>query len=188
MWIESLTVASINRAGVNSMSDFITIRTFSRFVPNTLGGGVSGSSTKGAWSGDWCGMGARRRIHWGARRRRRRSKETINIYGVKTSACFLRCGRIIGKMRIVTVASFLNDNRLRVRFSFRNERVGDGMKRRRWRSNRIYLALTITKIQYNGIHNVLKRSRVTKNIEDGFSFLLVTRKVLTKSFDILRKK
>ena len=107
---------------------------------------------------------------------------------MKTSAHFLRCGRIVGKMRIVTVASFLNDNSLGVWFLFRTEGVGHGTKRRRWRSDRIYLALTITKVQYNGIHNVLKRSRVTKNIEDRFSLLLVTRKVLTKSFDILRKK
>ena len=62
------------------------------------------------------------------------------------------------------------------------------MKRRRWWSNRIYLVLTITKIQYNRSDNILKWGEVTKNIENGFSFLLVTRKILTKSFDILRKK
>ena len=107
---------------------------------------------------------------------------------MKTSARFLRCGRIVGKMRIVTVASFLNDNSLGVRFSFRNEGIGHGTKRRRQWGNRIYLALTITKIQYNWSNNVLKWGGVTKNIKNRFSFLLVTRKVLTKSFDILRKK
>ena len=52
----------------------------------------------------------------------------------------------------------------------------------------MYLALSITKIQDNGVHNVLKRSGVTKDVKDGFSFVLVTRKVLMKTFDVLRKK
>ena len=88
-------------------------------------------------------------------------------------------------MRIFTIASFLNDNSSWFRFVFRNEGVGYGTKgRRRW-SNGNYLALAIAKIQHNGSDNVLEGGGVTKNIENGFSFLLVTKEILTKSFDIL---
>ena len=104
---------------------------------------------------------------------------------MKTSAQFLRCGRIIGKMRIVTVTSFLNDDGSLFQFLFWDGRVGYDPKRRRWWSDGHYLSLTITKTQHNGIHNILKESGVTEDIEDRFSFLLVTKKILAKSFKIL---
>ena len=91
-------------------------------------------------------------------------------------------------MRIFTITSFLNDNSSLFRFLFRSEGVGyDTKGRRRW-SNGNYLALAISKVQHNGSNNILEGGGVTKNIENGFSFLLVTKEILTKSFEILRKK
>ena len=88
-------------------------------------------------------------------------------------------------MRIVTIASFLNDNGLLFRFLFWEGRVGYDTKRRRWWSDGHYLSLAITKTQHNRVHNILKGGGVTEDIEDRFSFLLVTKKILTKSFKVL---
>ena len=91
-------------------------------------------------------------------------------------------------MRIVTIASFLNDNGLLFRFLFQDERVGYDTKGRRWWSSGHYPTLAITKTQHNGIHNILKGGGVTKDIENRLSFLLVTKEILTESFEILRNK
>ena len=91
-------------------------------------------------------------------------------------------------MRAFAITSFLNNYSSWFRFGFRNGGVGyDTKGRRRW-SSRNDLALAIPKIQHNGSNNVLKGAGVTEDIENGFSFLLVMKEILTESFDILRNK
>ena len=104
-----------------------------------------------------------------------------------TGAHLFMCGCVIRKMRIFAITAFLNNNSLLFGFlsRFRSEGVGYVMKsRRRW-SNGEYLTLAISKIQHDRSDNILKRDGMAENIEDGLLFLLMTKKVLTKSFKVL---
>ena len=51
-----------------------------------------------------------------------------------------------------------------------------------------YLSLSIPKIQDDRCDNVLKQCRMTKDIENGLSFLLMMNKVLSDSFKDVREE
>ena len=67
---------------------------------------------------------------------------------------------------------------------FRTKRRRRGSKDGR-RVDRGYLSLSIPKVQDNRHDNVLKWCGMTKDIENGLSFLLMTNKVLSDSFKVV---
>ena len=107
---------------------------------------------------------------------------------VVTCAWFFMCSSVVGKKRIVTVTLFLNDDRSLFNLSFRDGRVRRSTKSGGQRVNWRNVSLSKSKIQDNRSYNVLKWHGMTKNIKNRFSFLLVMNKILSNSFEIVRKE
>ena len=82
----------------------------------------------------------------------------------------------------------MNNDGLSFNHLFRVGGVGRNLKIGGRRVNQRHLSLSKSKIQDNGSNNVLKWCGMAKNIEDGFSFLLMMNKILSNLFEIMREE
>ena len=103
-------------------------------------------------------------------------------------ARFFMCGSVIREERIVTVASFLNNDSPLFNLSFKGGRICGNMKSGGRRIDRRNLSLSVSKVQNDRGYDILKRSGMTQNIENRFSLLLVTNEILTDSFEVMGKE
>ena len=76
-------------------------------------------------------------------------------------ARFLMCSSVIREERIVTVASFLKNDRLLVNLSFGGGRVGRNMKSGGGRIDGRNLLLSVSKVQNNRGYDILEWSGMT---------------------------
>ena len=188
MGVEALLVSTKDAAIVYHMSHFFTIGTNPGTIPDALDQHVTVSMTQGTRGGDGCRSCSRGGIDGSMRWRGWWIKQLVDINRVVTCSRFLVCSGVIGKKRIIAVTSFLNDDRSLFNLSFGDGRVQRCMKSGRRRVNWRDSSLSKSKIQNNRGYNVLKWRGMAKNIENRFSFLLVTKKILSNSFEIVRKE
>ena len=65
--------------------------------------------------------------------------------------------------------------------------MGDKMESRWW-VNRRYLSLASSEIKHDRSDSIAKQSKVTKNVEERLLFQLMLGKVLSYTFNVMRKK
>ena len=82
----------------------------------------------------------------------------------------------------------MNDDGLSFSHLLGAGRVRQGSKNGGRRVNRGYLSLSESKVQDNRGDDVLEWCRMTKNIENRLSFLLMMNRILSKLFKIMREK
>ena len=144
--------------------------------------------THRARGGNGCRLGSRRGIDGDMGWRRWWIEQLVNIDRVVLCTWFFVCGSVIRKKRIITITLFLNNDGLSFNHLFGVGGVQRNSKNGGRRVNRRHLSLSKSKIQDNGSNNVLKWCGMAKNIEDGFSLLLMMNKILLNSFEIMREE
>ena len=188
MGVKVLLVSMKDAAIVYCMSHFFAIGTNPRTIPDALDRHVTMSVAQGTRGSDRCWLCSRGGIDGGTRWWGWWIKQSVDINRVVTCTRFFVCSSVIGKKRIVTVTSLLNDDRSLFNLSFRDGRVWRSTKSRRRRVSRRDLLLSKSKIQNNRGYNVLKWHGMAKNIKNRFLFLLMMNEILLNSFEVVRKE
>ena len=63
-----------------------------------------------------------------------------------------------------------------------------GRMKSSWWVNRRYLSLASSEIKHDRSDSIAKQSKVTKNVEERLLFQLMLGKVLSYTFNVMRKK
>ena len=183
-----LLVLTKDSAIVYHMSHFFTIGANTGTIPNALNWCVTVSATHRARGGNRGWLCLRGGINRGTGWWRRWVEQTVDINGIVMRTRFFMCSSIVWKKRVVAITSFLNDDGLSFSHLLRAGRVRRGSKNGGRRVNRGYLSLSKSKVQDDRGDDVLEWCRMTKNIENRLSFLLMMNKILSKLFKIMREK